>query len=620
MSISTHSSSSASASASAPTAPDAELIGEASIVTHRLGHLPILLAYLRRMRVIEIVDEACPVDGRSRVSHGQCVAVVLCGVFVGVHALWRVAERLRPFDMATIMRDPDFDLDHFHDDRLGAALDALYQAGLDGMMSRLALGVIDHFQVQTRYLRFDTTAFALQGDYAQEDPYERWADVAPPPKIVRGYSKDHRPDLKQVMFGMLASDDGGIPLMGGMIDGNSADSRVAADFFRRIREVVRDPREVVCIGDSKSWCLPVLARCQDDALRLLSRLPRHHRLHATVMALQGPVQQVEVAGEICACIGVDVEESGTVALTADDGTVTHRTVTVPARAVRVFSPALLRTKQATMAREYAREQKRLARAIATMQQVTYACEADAHSDALVRIAALALDWLVVSVKSVIHFDGPIKRLRGRPRAGQPPHAAADAKAPVAAAGNGYWRVTYTTADVEPATREANLRNAATYVLIRTREASWCIDDTEMIPAYRRQYLVEQGFSWLKSTAVINPMYLHTPHRIASLGFIYCVGLMAWNLIQRSVRSYLTTHNLGLPYHHGKKSSKITTRFLFELFANLGTATQRHLRRPPNKQLVNAHGWIYLALQALGIDQEILKPVASSKENVYSEKS
>ena len=621
MSIPTHSSS----SASVPKVPAAEVIGEAPIVTHRLGHLPILMAYLRRMRVIEIIDKACPVDGRSRVSHGQCVAVVLCGVFVGVHALWRVAERLRPFDMATIMQDPDFDLNHFHDDRLGAALDAMYLAGLDGMMSRLALGVIDHFSIETRYLRFDTTAFALQGDYAQEDPYERWADVAPPPKIVRGYSKDHRPDLKQVMFGMLVSDDGGIPLMGGVLDGNSADSRVAADFFRRIREVVRDPREVVCIGDCKSWCLPVLARCQDDSLRLLSRLPRHHRLHATVMALQGPVQQVEVAGEICACIGVDVEESGSIDITADDGTVTKRTVTVPARAVRVFSPALLRTKQATMAREYAREQKRLARAIATMQSVTYACETDARSDAQVRIAALALNWLVVSVDAVTHFDGPFKRLRGRPRAGQPPQAAATgaavpgATAPSAAVGTGYWRVTYTTADVDPATRADHLRNAATYVLIRTREASWVIDDSEMIPAYRRQYLVEQGFSWLKSTAVINPMYLHTPHRIASLGFIYCVGLMAWNLIQRMVRSYLTTHNLGLPYHQSKKSSKITTRFLFELFANLGTATQRHLRRPHTKQLVNAHGWIYLALQALGIDKEILMPVTSSKENVYLEK-
>jgi transposase len=205
--------------------------------THRLGHLPILMAYVRKMRVIEIIDEACPVDGRSMVSHGHCVAVILCGVFVGVHSLWRVAERLRSYDMVTVMQDPDFNLDHFHDDRLGAALDALFLGGLDGLMTRLAVGVIDHFSLKTKYLRFDTTAFALHGDYATEDPYERLADVTPPPKIVRGYSKDHRPDLKQVMFGMIVTDDGGVPVMGGMLSGNTADSKAAAD-FRRLQIVV----------------------------------------------------------------------------------------------------------------------------------------------------------------------------------------------------------------------------------------------------------------------------------------------------------------------------------------------------------------------------------------------
>ena len=39
------------------------------MTTHRLGHLPILMEYVHKMRVMEIIDEACPVDGRSMVSH-----------------------------------------------------------------------------------------------------------------------------------------------------------------------------------------------------------------------------------------------------------------------------------------------------------------------------------------------------------------------------------------------------------------------------------------------------------------------------------------------------------------------------------------------------------------------
>lgn len=583
-------------------------VPDSVLTTHRLGHLPILLAYLRKMRVMEIIDDACPVDGRSQVSHGQCVAVILCGVFVGVHSLWRVAERLRPFDMVAVMQDPDFNLDNFHDDRLGSALDALYLAGLDGLMTRLAMGIIDHFSINTQYLRFDTTAFSLQGDYAKEDPYERFADVAPPPKVVRGYSKDHRPDLKQVMFGMLVADDGGIPLMGGVVSGNSADSHVASDFFRRIREVVRDPREVVCIGDCKSWCLPVLARCQEDELRLLSRLPRHHGVHATVLATEGPVQIVEINGEICEFLGMDVEESGSVPITAEDDTVTSKTVVVPARAVRVFSPALLRKKRATLGRARARERKQAAKKIASMQGIAYACEADAKSDAWLRINELGLALFAVSVKEIVRHEGPVKRLRGRPPKGQ------STPEPTTIAAE-YWRVSYSIAEVDAATLEKNLRAQATFVLIRTRGAGWNIEDGEMISAYRRQFVIEQGFSWLKSTAVINPVYLHTPHRIASLGFIYCIGLMAWNLIQRTVRSHLKANQLGLPYHHKKKSDNITTRFLFEIFASLGTATQKydtHMTR----HLVNANKWIYIALQALGISVEFINPIHPSVGNNY----
>lgn len=575
------------------------LAADTLMTTHRLGHLPILMAYVRKMRVIELIDEACPVDGRSKVSHGHCVAVILCGVFVGVHSLWRVAERLRSYDMATVMQDPEFDLHHFHDDRLGAALDALYLGGLDALMTRLAVGVIDHFSLTTKYLRFDTTAFALHGDYATEDPYERLADVTPPPKVVRGYSKDHRPDLKQVMFGMIVTDDGGVPVMGGVLSGNTADSKAAADFFGRLREVVRDPREVVCIGDCKSWCLPVLARCQDDGLRLLSRLPRHHRLHDIVMAGIGPVQIEEVAEDACEYFGMDVEESGKITIVADDGTVTHRHVTVPARAIRVYSPALLSTKRATLKRACERERKRAAKEIATMQSFVYACEEDARNDAVRRISDLDFELHMIGVATVTHHEGPSTCRPGRPRKNKP--------APTTTTMTSHWRVTYSITDMDATSIETHLRKQATYVLIRTREATWDIEDRDMIPAYRRQFVVEQGFSWLKSTAVINPIYLHTPHRIASLGFIYCIGLMAWNLIQRNVRTYLKANQLGLPYHHKKKSDHITTRFLFELFANLGTATQKY-HHHSTKHLVNKTGWICLALQALGISEDCMKPV------------
>ena len=67
---------------------------------------------------------------------------------------------------------------------------------------------------------------------------------------------------------------------------------------------------------------------------------------------------------------------------------------------------------------------------------------------------------------------------------------------------------------------------------------------------------------------MNPVFLNTPHRIASLGFIYCIGLMVWSLMQRSVRAYLKEQHRTLPYHRGRKGNNISTRFIFELFQNV----------------------------------------------------
>ena len=98
-------------------------------IPQRLCHLPLVMDMLRRSRVLETIDHAIEQHRLSSVSTGECVAVILAGVFVGAHSLWRIRERLAPYDMATIMQDPGFDLARFPEERLAKALDDLYGFG-----------------------------------------------------------------------------------------------------------------------------------------------------------------------------------------------------------------------------------------------------------------------------------------------------------------------------------------------------------------------------------------------------------------------------------------------------------------------------------------------------------
>ena len=97
---------------------------------------------LRRSRVLEVIDHAVGQHRLSAVSTGECVAVILAGVFVGAHSLWRIRERLAPYDMATVMQDPGFDLDGFPEERLAKALDDVFRFGLDKLMTSLALAAV----------------------------------------------------------------------------------------------------------------------------------------------------------------------------------------------------------------------------------------------------------------------------------------------------------------------------------------------------------------------------------------------------------------------------------------------------------------------------------------------
>lgn len=108
------------------------------------------------------------------------------------------------------------------------------------------------------FLHFDTTSLSFYDAYEGRDPWHGADGMPPVPHVDYGHSKDHRPDLKQILYGMLVSRDGGIPLLGKALDGNASDSKAAADFFARVRELVADPREVCCVVDSKGWCARVL--------------------------------------------------------------------------------------------------------------------------------------------------------------------------------------------------------------------------------------------------------------------------------------------------------------------------------------------------------------------------
>jgi transposase len=87
------------------------------------------------------------------------------------------------------------------------------------LFSEVALAVCQQEGGALTFTCLDTTSFALTGAYVPETDTQAIA-------ITHGYSKDHRPDVKQAVLALMVSQDGGVPFMSQSWDGNASDTVV----------------------------------------------------------------------------------------------------------------------------------------------------------------------------------------------------------------------------------------------------------------------------------------------------------------------------------------------------------------------------------------------------------
>jgi transposase len=82
----------------------------------------------------------------------------------------------------------------------------LYQAGIAEVFACVSSHALGVFGLEHDFVHLDNTSFSLEGDYARpsEDPKAV--------RITHGYSRDHRPDLKQVLVSLICSYHSSIPV------------------------------------------------------------------------------------------------------------------------------------------------------------------------------------------------------------------------------------------------------------------------------------------------------------------------------------------------------------------------------------------------------------------------
>jgi transposase len=212
------------------------------LLTRKLGAAPILQHFIERMGVVSNIDRLVQAHEARRISHGEAVAGLMVYLLNGGRALYRMEQWAGQTAVLSWLF-PQYAADEWTDDRLAATLDALYQAGLESVQGELSAHIVEVFGLKLSEIHYDTTSVSLWGTYDAESGQ-------PAVLITFGHSKDHRPDLKQVVVGSAVSGDGGVPLLSKTHDGNTSDSTVPIPYWERLRQLA-GTSEFCFIGDCK---------------------------------------------------------------------------------------------------------------------------------------------------------------------------------------------------------------------------------------------------------------------------------------------------------------------------------------------------------------------------------
>ena len=116
------------------------------------------------------------------------------------------------------------------DDAIGRALDRLFEADRASLLTHLALSALEHFDLDTSRIHNDSTSVKLSGAYAHQLPGAI--------QLRRGFSKDHRPDLKQLVYSLWVTSDGAVPIHYKAYDGNQTDDTTHWETWQALRRLL----------------------------------------------------------------------------------------------------------------------------------------------------------------------------------------------------------------------------------------------------------------------------------------------------------------------------------------------------------------------------------------------
>jgi len=211
------------------------------LVRSKVAGLPLIAEVIDRMELRRILGEAIGQHGNETFPAVDSLILLIINLAQGKQPLYELEHWVQSLD-ARCLGYRSLPKGKINDDRFGRALDKLYKADRASLMTRLVMGVVKEFDLQLDRIHNDSTTLKACGKYPgkTDTGFE----------LKNGKSKDHRPDLKQLVYSLSICADGAVPVHQKTYPGNRTDDTTHIETWNTLRQIQPDPG-FLYVADSK---------------------------------------------------------------------------------------------------------------------------------------------------------------------------------------------------------------------------------------------------------------------------------------------------------------------------------------------------------------------------------
>jgi len=503
----------------------------------RLDHLGVISGVIKDLGFIEMIDKRIAPDDQEAITTGEAVAgMILNGLGFSQRPPSLTPQFFVNKPLERLFRE-GVRAEYFNRFKLGRSLDKVFTYGCDTLFSELSLAACQQEGVDRRFRHVDTTTFSLHGDYVPESDEQAIL-------ITHGYSKDHRPDLKQAVLELMTAQDGGIPLVSQSWDGNASDNTIFQERAKALSDEFKiSPTPAFMVADSKLYT-------EENAL-FLAQLPFLTRIPESLQVARQAIEQTwdwnhwQPLDDNYRFQRIDLGHYG-----------------IEQRWLVITSQSGWQQAEEAVIKAQEKEQ-------ATIQKQLYHLHAQRFSseqEASANLDRLARKWKYHQVHQVTCTSQIHYARKGRPTPDTPIQSID-------------WQLQVSVA-VDLEKRRTQTQRKASFVL-GTSIDSEALGDEELLPGYKGQGTAERGFRFLKEPVFFtSSLFVKKPCRIQGLLMVMTLALLIYSIAQRRVRQELAQQEETLPNQIGRPTATPTLRWIFQLLEGINVVTvviQRQVR-------------------------------------------